>query len=94
MSAIELPVTVSKRKQDGEEYYEGTVQISGVRPTKLVKKSDSTTRFSTRSAVTTSAKTLAKKLGFEGVTITEANAKSEAKSEAKAKVSGKFPFNS
>lgn len=59
-----LEVKVSSRKTSSGEAYEGTVSISGVRPTKLVRRADGATQFATKSAVMTSARTLAKQLGF------------------------------
>lgn len=62
-----LPLKVSERKQDGKTVFEGTVTIPGAKPTKLVKKSDQTTQFGTRSGLLTTARSFAKKLGFDGV---------------------------
>lgn len=56
-------VKVTSRTVEGQKVFEGTVTLPGVKPTKLVKKSDQSTRFSTRSAVVSAAKGLARTLG-------------------------------
>lgn len=67
----ELPVKVSQRQSGVEQWYEGTVSISGLQPTKLARKSDGSTRFTTRSSLTNAARTLAKTLGYNGVAVEE-----------------------
>lgn len=62
-----LQVKVSQKTKDGQSFFEGTVTIPGAKPTKLVKKADQTTQFSNRSGVLTTARSLAKNLGFEGI---------------------------
>ena len=59
-----LPVKVSYKTREGSQFYEATVRIPGIRPTKLVRRSDGSTQFPTRSAVLTSARSLARRLGF------------------------------
>jgi hypothetical protein len=61
-----LSVKVSQRTKAGKTFFEGTVSIPGVRPTKLAKR-DQTTQFSNRSGVLTAARNFAKKFGFSGV---------------------------
>lgn len=67
-----LPVKISSTNRDGEQKFQATVSIPGVKPTKLVRKSDDSTLFGTRSAAVTSARSLAKRLGFDGVEATGA----------------------
>lgn len=67
----ELQVKVTNRQKGDEQWYEGTVSISGLQPTKLARKSDGCTRFTTRSSLTGAARNLAKSLGFEGVAVEE-----------------------
>lgn len=67
----ELPVKVVNRQSGDEQWYEGTVSISGLQPAKLARKSDGSTRFTTRSSLTGAARNLAKSLGFEGVAVEE-----------------------
>lgn len=62
-----LSVKLKSKTVEGQEVWEGTVAIPGVKPTKLVRKSDNKTQFGSRRAVMTSARSLAKKIGFEGV---------------------------
>ena len=66
-----LPLKVSEKMKDGKTFFEGTVAISGVKPTKLIKKSDQSTQFANRSGVLTTARNFAKKLGFEGINLNE-----------------------
>jgi len=68
-----LSVRVSVCKSTAGDYYEGTANILGVRPTKLVRQADNTTRFPTRSAVAGRARNVAKALGYSDVTIVDAN---------------------
>lgn len=57
-----LNVKVSKVQRNGEERWTGTIGFPGIRSTKLVRQSDDSAEFSTRSAVISAAKNLAKKL--------------------------------
>jgi hypothetical protein len=67
-----LSVTVTNRKTSEGEFYEGTVSIEGLKPTKLARKSDGSTMFPTRSAVSGAARNLAKSLGFADVSVSDA----------------------
>lgn len=69
-----LSVTVSSRKSDAGDYYEGTVSIVGLKPTKLARRSDGSTQFPTKSAVSGAARNLAKSLGFAAVDVSDATA--------------------
>ena len=72
-----LSVKVTSRKVTNAETFEtaevleGTVTIPGLKASKLVKKSDNTTTFTSRSSLTSAAKNLAKNLGYEGVEFEE-----------------------
>jgi hypothetical protein len=68
-----LSVRVASRKSDAGDYYEGTVSITGLKPTKLARRSDGSTQFPTKSAVSGAARNLAKSLGFTDVDVTDAN---------------------
>jgi hypothetical protein len=83
MSKKNLEVRISQRSVQGSPIWEGTVSISGTRPTKLVRRSNNTTSFATRSAVLTSARTLAKTLGYAGVTEPTLALKAAKKSNKK-----------
>lgn len=69
-----LSVRVTNRKTETGAFYEGTVSISGLKPTKLSRKSDGSTQFPTKSALSGAARNLAKSLGFANVDITDAAA--------------------
>ena len=68
-----LSVRVASRKSDSGEYYEGTVSIAGLKPAKLARRSDGSTQFPTKSAVSGAARNLAKSLGFTDVDVTDAS---------------------
>lgn len=80
MSALQVRVT--SRTKDGQETFQGTATIPGLKPTKIVKKKDGCSEFSTVSAVRTSARSIAKTLGFEGVEL-DVPVKKAAKRTAK-----------
>lgn len=83
-----LSVRVSSRKNDqGSSFFEGTVSIQGLKPTKLVKKSDGSSQFPTKSAVSGAARNLAKSLGFNDVDITDTTAPKQAAKKAAKKSS-------
>ena len=87
-----LYVKVSSRKTTNsetntvDETWEGTVSLPGLKPSKLVKKSDNTTGFTTRSGLTGAARNLAKSLGYEDVEFSDSTA-TKAKVAAKKKAS-------
>lgn len=66
-----LNVQVSSKKISSSNYFEATVDVDGLRPTKLERKADGSTCFSTRSALITAAKNMAKRLGYNNVRIIE-----------------------
>lgn len=59
-----LNVTIKERTKGEETWFEGVVTIPGAQPTKLVRKSDGSYKFSTTSAVRSSARNFAKQFGF------------------------------
>tara|TARA_Y100000034_G_C6887359_1_gene407589 strand:- start:1850 stop:2107 length:258 start_codon:yes stop_codon:yes gene_type:complete len=67
MSSLQLKIT--SKTTEGKESFQGTVTIPGLKPTKLARKSDGCSCFSSSSAVRTSARSLAKSLGFDGVDV-------------------------
>jgi hypothetical protein len=73
----------SKTTTDGQETWEGTVTVPGLKPSKLVRKADGKTEFSSRSAVNQAAKNLGKSLGFEVAFDAPAAKKAAKKSVAK-----------
>ena len=68
MSKKNLEVSISSKNSQGSTYWEGIINIPGTRPTKLVRRTNNTTQFATRSAVLTSARVLARSLGYANVT--------------------------
>jgi hypothetical protein len=62
-----LTVKVTKRVTKGEESWEGTVNLPGVAPTKLVKSKTNESKFTTRNALTGAAQRLASRYGFADV---------------------------
>lgn len=78
-----LQVKVSSRREGQNEWYEGTVSISGVKPTKLCRKSDGSTRFATRSSLTGAARNLAQSLGYNGVDFGTPAIQSQQKTKSK-----------
>ena len=79
---MNLEVNVRSRNVDGNEIWEGTANIPGLRATKIVRRADNTTAFSSRSALLTSARNVARTLGFDGVVEPTAKA---AKRSTRAK---------
>lgn len=68
-----LSVRVTNRKSDVGDYFEGTVSIAGLKPTKLARRSDGSTQFPTKSAVSSAARSLAKSLGFADVDVSDSS---------------------
>lgn len=66
-----LTVQLSSRKNEAGEYFEGTVSIVGLKPTKLARRSDGSTQFPNKSAVSSAARNLAKALGFTDVDVND-----------------------
>jgi hypothetical protein len=62
-----LIVKVTKRTTNGNSSWEGTANLPGVRPTKIVKSKTSESTFTTRSALTGAAQRLAVRYGFNDV---------------------------
>lgn len=82
-----LSVRLSSRKTPEGEYFEGTANICGVRPTKLVRRADNTTQFPTRSAVMGAARNLAKTYGYTDVSFIDPAATAASTSKKAAKKS-------
>lgn len=85
-----LSVKLASRKSGEASWYEGTVSIVGLKPTKLARRSDGSTQFPTKSAVSGAARNLAKSLGFSDVDVADGSvAAKPAKSAAKKTASKK-----
>ena len=76
-----LPVRLASRSVEGREMWTITAYLPGARPTTVIRRSDNSTTFGTRSAATTAANNFARSLGFAGI---EQNA--EIKKAAKRSV--------
>ena len=80
MSATILKVRITK----SGEGYKGTANIPGLRPAVLARTSDDMTVFATKSGLTQSAKSLAKRLGseleFDDATLPKTKAKATTRS--------------
>lgn len=61
-----LSVKVTNSKKGG---FEGTVNIIGLKPTKLARKIDGKTNFPTKASVSGAARNLAKSLGFSDIEL-------------------------
>lgn len=70
-----LSVRVSTRKNSTGEWFEGTVSIAGLTPSKLARRTDGSTQFTSRSALSGAARNLAKSLGFAGVQVVDTQKK-------------------
>jgi hypothetical protein len=78
-----LQLTVRENKTDGT--FEGIAKLEGSTPFKLTKSRSENTRFGTRSSLTQSAKTFAKRFGLELNVATTATKKTATTAKAKAK---------
>lgn len=78
-----LSVRVASRKTETGEWFEGTVSIAGLKPTKLARRSDGSTQFPTKSAVSGAARNLAKSLGFTDVDVNDSSKTTALKKAAK-----------
>ena len=78
-----LFVKVSTKQVGKTEVFSGTVTIPGLRPTKVARRSDGSTTFSSKSSLFSSARSVAKALGFDGVTDTTTIVKKAAKTKAR-----------
>ena len=84
-----MTVRVANRKTESGQYFEGTVSIAGLKPTKLARRSDGSTQFPTRAAVTTAAKALAKSIGYSDVSIEDSSKSTKPSDSATSKVAAK-----
>lgn len=59
-----ITVEIKERTKGTEKWFEGTVALRGVRPTKLVRVSDQSFRFASTSSLRSAARSFAKRFGF------------------------------
>ena len=64
---------VASRKTATNEWYEGTVSIEGLKPTKLARRTDGSIQFPTKSALSGAARNLAKSLGYSDVDLADSS---------------------
>lgn len=84
---LQVKVTSRTSSEDGQEFWEGTVSLDGVKPTKLARKSDGNTRFTTRSSVVGAARRFAERYGYSDVDLGESKSVTTTKKAAKKSVS-------
>lgn len=82
-----LTVRLSNRKTSEGEYYEATADICGLRPTKLVRRTDNTTRFPTKSSAQGAIRNFAKTYNFTSVNIVDPSVVASQSSKKAAKKS-------
>ena len=63
-----LPVTLGTRRRNKTQFYTATIELPGLEPTRLVKRRDGSPLFRSRAAATSSARALARRLGYDGIT--------------------------
>ena len=80
-----LTVRLTSRKTAEGEYYEATADICGVRPTKLVRRTDNTTRFPTKSSAQGAIRNFAKTYNFTSVNIVDPSAVTQTSKKAAKK---------
>lgn len=93
MTTIATKVT-NRTTKDGTPYWESTVTVPGAKPTKLVRKSDGSTQYSTKSAATQACKKFATSVGMttecaSSCPPTTAKAAAKKSSTAKKKTAAK-----
>ena len=80
-NALQVKVA-TKTSDDGQTWWEGTVSLEGVKPTKLARKSDGNVRFATRSALVGAARRFAERHAYSDVTLDEKAKKAEKAEKA------------
>jgi hypothetical protein len=63
-----LPVTLGTRRRNKTQFYTATIELPGLEPTRLVKRRDGSPLFRSRAAAISSARALARRLGYDGTT--------------------------
>ncbi len=63
-----LTVTLGTRRRNKVEYYTATIELPGLEPTRLVKRRDGSPLFRSRAAAISSARALARRIGYDGIT--------------------------
>ena len=63
----ELPVTISAKRRNKVVYYTATIELPGVEPARIIKRRDSSPQYRSRAAALSSARHVARRLGYTGV---------------------------
>ena len=63
-----LTVTLGTRRRNKVEYHTATIELPGLEPTRLVKRRDGSPLFRSRAAAISSARALARRIGYDGIT--------------------------
>ena len=63
----ELPVTISAKRQNKVLYYTATIELPGVEPARIIKRRDSSPKYRSRAAALSSARRVARRLGYTGI---------------------------
>ena len=75
-TANELPVTISTKRRNKVLYYTATIELPGVEPARIIKRRDGSPQYRSRAAALSSARHVARRLGYTG--IREAAARKKA----------------
>ena len=63
----ELPVTISSKRRNKVVYYTATIELPGVEPARIIKRRDGSPQYRSRAAALSSARHVARRLGYTGV---------------------------
>ena len=63
----ELAVTISSKRQNKAPYYTATIELPGVEPARIIKRRDGSPQYRSRAAALSSARRVARRLGYTGV---------------------------
>ena len=63
----ELAVTISSKRQNKALYYTATIELPGVEPARIIKRRDGSPQYRSRAAALSSARRVARRLGYTGV---------------------------
>ena len=63
----ELAVTINSKRQNKALYYTATIELPGVEPARIIKRRDGSPQYRSRAAALSSARRVARRLGYTGV---------------------------
>ncbi|HAB10972.1 MAG TPA: hypothetical protein DCE47_04700 [Planctomycetaceae bacterium] len=67
VTGSELPVTISAKRRNKVVYYTATIELPGVEPARIIKRRDGSPQYRSRAAALSSARHVARRLGYTGV---------------------------